>query len=89
VEEQTTTLPHDMLRDIFQWGTYGKSGNEPLRYIYLKDISDNHLVNIIAHLCSQVGNDNTLRLMQNERAYRTINGISVSDYLCDFKFLAQ
>lgn len=89
MEEQTTTLPHHEIREIFQWGTYGKSGNETLRYIYLKDISDNHLVNIIAHLCSHAGNDRTLGLMQNERAYRTIKGISVPDYLCDFKFLAQ
>lgn len=89
MEEQLTTLPHDMIREIFQWGTYGKSGNEPLKYIYLKDISDNHLMNIIAHLCSQVGNDRTLRLMQNERVYRSLNDVSVPDYLCNFKFLVQ
>lgn len=35
-----------------KWGTYGKGGNEPLRYVRLIDCSSEHLVNIIKNLNS-------------------------------------
>lgn len=33
-----------------KWGTYGKNGNEPLRWVRLIDCSSEHLVNIIKNL---------------------------------------
>ena len=30
-------------RDWVEWGTYGKSGNEPLRWVLLKDMTDEHI----------------------------------------------
>ena len=33
-----------------KWGTYGKDGNEPLRWVRLIDCSSEHLVNIIINL---------------------------------------
>jgi hypothetical protein len=33
-----------------KWGTYGKGGNEPLRWVRLIDCSSEHLVNIINNL---------------------------------------
>jgi len=29
------------------WGTYGKSGKEPLRYININDMSTNHILNVL------------------------------------------
>lgn len=40
----------------FQWGTYGKSGKEPLKYLYLTQLSTPHIYAILRtqrHLNSQ------------------------------------
>ena len=34
---------HELIRERFSWGSYGKDGTEPLHYIKLKDITDEHL----------------------------------------------
>lgn len=90
LEQLRTTLPHEEYREIFQWGTYGKNGDEPLRFIKLKDISDNHLDNIINHLTEThgLGVGRTLDLMHIERGYRLVNDVSVPDYpiVNSFKF---
>lgn len=92
LEQLRTTLPHEEFRGIFEWGTYGKNGDEPLRYIKLKDISDNHLDNIINHLTltdgDGLGVGRTLNLMHIERGYRLVNGVSVPEYpiVNSFKF---
>lgn len=31
------------VREWLQWGTYGKSGLEPLRYVFLKNMSNEHI----------------------------------------------
>lgn len=36
-----------LVRDWMEWGTYGKSGKEPLRWVILKDISDEHIQAIL------------------------------------------
>jgi hypothetical protein len=81
-ERPLHTLSHDELREVFQWGTYGRNGDEPLRFIYLKEISDNHLVNIINHIKSLNHYDEgrTISYFRNEMVYRELNNISVSDY---------
>lgn len=75
-------LSHDDIRYIFRWGTYGRNGDEPLKFLLLKDISDNHLVNIITHLrsVSHYDNGKTISTFRNEMVYRKLNGISVADY---------
>jgi len=37
-------------RDTFTWGTYGKNGDQPLKHVYLKDMSNEHILII---LCTQ------------------------------------
>jgi len=39
--------PIEKIREIFDWGTYGKKGKEPLHYIILKDMEDSHIENIL------------------------------------------
>lgn len=73
---------HILVRETFKWGTFGRNGDEPLKWILLKDISDNHLVNIITHLksVSHYDNQKTISTFRNEMVYRNLNGISVADY---------
>ena len=40
-------FPDVPIRDYLLWGTYGKKGNEPLRYILLKDMTDEHITKVI------------------------------------------
>ena len=34
---------HDMVREFLTWGTRGKNGDEPLRFIRLMDMEDGHI----------------------------------------------
>jgi len=36
-------LKNQLVRDWMTWGTYGKSGKEPLRFVLLKNMSDEHI----------------------------------------------
>ena len=35
--------PHEMIRDVVKWGTYGKNGDEPLKYVAIADLDPYHL----------------------------------------------
>ena len=37
------TDSHSIIREAFRWGTYGKNGDEPLKYILLKDMETEHI----------------------------------------------
>ena len=39
--------PHHLRREHFHWGTYGKQGNEPLRWVALKDMETDHIQAIL------------------------------------------
>ncbi len=54
------------IREGFEWGTYGKNGDEELHYIKLKDISDNHLDNILKLELL----DHIKELFEKEKEYR-------------------
>ena len=40
-------LKGQKVRDWMHWGTYGKNGDQPLRYVLLKDMSDEHIQAIL------------------------------------------
>ena len=40
------------VREKLLWGSYGKSGKEPLHYIRLKDMEEEHIKNVIGILSS-------------------------------------
>lgn len=73
---------HIIDRNLVEWGTYGKFGNKPLRYILIKDLSDSHLLHIIEHIKQRKlsGDADLLVLMQEEAAYRQQNYIFIPDY---------
>ena len=39
--------PHAEIREVFRWGTRGKDGNQPLKFILLKDMESDHIQAII------------------------------------------
>jgi hypothetical protein len=44
----TSEDPHSTIREYLEWGTYGKNGDQPLEYIKLKDITDDHLYTLVS-----------------------------------------
>lgn len=84
---------HEEIRKTKQWGSFGKNGDEPLKYRLIKDLSDEHLYNIIKFIEDLFITQNqtfseTYPMMCNEKEYRKIKNISVPDYidLKNFKF---
>lgn len=57
-DEEFLTLysddPHEELREVLTWGTYGKSGKEPLKRVLIKELSDNHIKAILDN-CDYIG----------------------------------
>lgn len=43
----TTESPWQEQREAFKWGTYGKSGDQPLQYVALNTMSTNHIQAIL------------------------------------------
>lgn len=44
----TMDHPHYLRREHFHWGTRGKEGNEPLRWVALKNMDTDHIEAILA-----------------------------------------
>ena len=62
--------PHDDIREFMKWGTRGKDGKQPLRYVALKDMDTDH---IQACLDTQWQMRPACRtIMQNELKYRNV-----------------
>jgi len=64
----TEDEPHFFLRDYVTWGTYGISGDQPLSYITIAEMSDGHLQAVLdtqKRMYPQVRD-----LMQAELEYR-------------------
>ena len=39
--------PHELIREVFRWGTRGKDGKQPLTYVPLKDLTKDHIEAIL------------------------------------------
>ena len=61
--------PHEVIRDAVTWGTFGKNGDESLKYVAISDMSTEHLQ---ACLETQKANMRSAmyRVMQDELEYR-------------------
>lgn len=70
------------IREIFYWGSFGKCGTQPIKWRQLKDISDDHLSNILTHVCSLINHfgKTTLDIIIDEQKYRIKNKICIDDY---------
>lgn len=38
---------HEVVREVATWGSYGKNGDEPLKYILMKDMTEEHIQNCL------------------------------------------
>jgi hypothetical protein len=51
--------PHSEIREVFRWGTRGKDGKQPLKYVPLKDLTKEHIIAILetqTHISEMVRN---------------------------------
>ena len=66
----TITLDHshEIVRDLVDWGTYGISGDQPLKFIKLKEMDDEHLESVIEN-CNGAY-PQIIEAMRNELKYR-------------------
>ena len=72
-DEQHLTVyhddPHEVVRNVVKWGTYGKHNDQPLKQVIIADMSTEHLQ---ACLDTQQKNmrPTIYKLMQDEMEYR-------------------
>lgn len=59
--------PHHLRRHHFHWGSYGKDGNQPLRWIPLEDMETEH-INAVLDNCQLA--DWTTELFKDELQWR-------------------
>lgn len=67
---------HKTIRTHLKWGTYGKSGKNPLKFVPLSELSNNHIKAIIA---TQTLSKEVLSALNDELAYRNSHNINITD----------
>lgn len=75
--EVTLDYPHEIVREVVKWGTYGKNGDEPYRQVKLSEMSN-------AHIRACIETQKNMypaykRAMMNELTYRDANSIVIED----------
>ena len=74
----TTETPIEEIREVYNWGTYGKKGDEDFHRVKLKDMSNKHIEAII-ETQRQIP-DYIIRYVFNaELIYREINNLYIED----------
>ena len=69
--------PHNVIRDAFRWGTYGKGGDQPLRWARLSEMSNKHIEAILEtqhHIGPQIR-----KVFEDEQQHRLDNNINIED----------
>ena len=61
--------PHEVIRDVVKWGTYGKSGDEPLKYVTIADMDPYHL-RACLDTQQKTMRPELVKVMQDEVEYR-------------------
>lgn len=69
---------HDQMRISFHWGTYGKDGDKPVRWITPAEMSNQHIENILNVLGHRI-EPWIKNILVNEQNYRTENNILIED----------
>jgi hypothetical protein len=72
----TTEAPFEQIRESMHWGTYGKKGDQPLRYVTVSQMSDQH---IKAILNQKMGAKWVQEILEDELKYRAKKGITIND----------
>lgn len=72
-DEQYLTIcsddPHEDIRRVVKWGTYGKNGDEPLKYVRIADLDPYHL-RAIVDTQQKTMRPALAKVMQDEVEYR-------------------
>ena len=77
-ELSVTTADHfELIRKMFEWGSYGKDGRGALRWMTLCNMSDIHIKAIID--TQEQISEQCKNIFKKELAYRKIKKISVKD----------
>ena len=72
---------HIVDRNLVEWGSYGKYGNEPLKRTLIRDLADSHLMRIVEWIKDTPDyHPAVLKLMKDEVKFRVKNLIFVPDY---------
>lgn len=71
------TDPHDVIREAFCWGSYGKSGDQPLKRIKLSEMSNNH-IEAILQTQHHIG-PHIRKVFEDEQQHRLDNNINIED----------
>lgn len=45
-----SSAPFETIREALEWGTYGKDGKDPLRYVKISQMADDHIAKVIEML---------------------------------------
>lgn len=61
--------PFEKVREVFEWGTYGKEGKGPFKRIALKDLEDSH-IKAILETQKQIKDSYVEKLLLKELEYR-------------------
>jgi hypothetical protein len=69
---------HDQMRISFHWGTYGKNGDQPRRWITPAEMSNDHIENILHDLGHRI-EPWIKNILVNEQKYRQENNILIED----------
>lgn len=64
-------------RDVMLWGTYGKNFDKPLKYVFLKDMSNEHIQAILDNVKS-ISEKYKIEF-EKELKYREENNIKIED----------
>lgn len=59
----------EIIREVFDWGSYGIDGKQEKHYILLKDLTDEHLDNIL-RTQSHIKDTITEKVLKMEKEYR-------------------
>lgn len=70
--------PHDLIRQSATWGTYGKNGDQPISYIKIADMTNNHINAILEKFGARVY-PTMLKAFKDELLYRQENNIIIED----------
>lgn len=69
---------HEDIRKYFYWGTYGKDGKQPKKYVILKEMTNEH-IKAILETQKQIHGTQVGVLFETELSYRNKHGIFIDD----------
>jgi len=72
-----TDDPHHRIREAFCWGSYGKKGDQPLKWMPLNTMTDEHIQAILDtqhHILEHIR-----EVFENEQTYRAFLNIRIKD----------